>query len=138
MSAEPPYAKPLPWILPETSGFWEAARRHQLVVQRCSSCGRCQYFPRAVCHHCLSDALSWEAVTGRGVVHSFTVIRQVLHASFASDVPYVYAIIDLDEGLRLIANIIRTSPERVQIGLPVRVAFVDVTPAVTPPQFEPI
>jgi uncharacterized OB-fold protein len=91
-----------------------------------------------VCHHCLSDALSWEAVTGRGVVHSFTVIRQVLHASFASDVPYVYAIIDLDEGLRLIANIIRTSPERVQIGLPVRVAFVDVTPAVTLPQFEPI
>jgi uncharacterized OB-fold protein len=53
-------------------------------------------------------------------------------------VPYVYAIIDLDEGLRLIANIIRTSPERVQIGLPVRVAFVDVTPAVTLPQFEPI
>lgn len=136
MSADTPYTKPLPRILPETAGFWEAARRHRFVVQRCTGCGRRQYFPRAVCHHCLSEVLSWEEVSGRGVIHSFTIIRQVQHAGFASDVPYVYAIVDLDEGFRMIANIIRTPPECVRVGLAVKVAFADVTPDLTLLQFE--
>jgi uncharacterized OB-fold protein len=136
MTAETPYAKPLPRMLPETAGFWEAARRHQFVVQRCTSCGRQQYFPRAVCHHCLSESLSWEEVSGRGVIHSFTIIRQVQHAGFSPDVPYVYAIIDLEEGLRLIANIVRTPHECVRVGLAVKVAFADVTPDLTLIQFE--
>jgi hypothetical protein len=138
MSSQAAYQKPLPQILPETAGFWEAARRHELVVQQCAACGQRQYFPRLLCHRCLSDDLTWTAVSGRGVVYSFTVIRQVLHASFAPDVPYVYAIIELAEGVRLIANVVGIASEQVRVGLPVKVVFADVAPEVSIPQFEPV
>jgi uncharacterized OB-fold protein len=66
------------------------------------------------------------------------VIRQVLHASFAPDVPYVYAIIELAEGVRLIANVVGIASEQVRVGLPVKVVFADVAPEVSIPQFEPV
>jgi uncharacterized protein len=138
MSAETAYNKPLPELLPETAGFWEAAGRHELVVQQCTECGRLQHFPRLLCHRCLSGDLTWTAVSGRGVVYSFTIVRQVLHASFGPDVPYVYAIIELEEGVRLIANVVGVAFEQVRVGMPVKVVFADVTPVVSIPRFEPV
>jgi uncharacterized protein len=132
------YNKPLPELLPETAGFWEAAGRHELVVQECTECGRLQHFPRLLCHRCLCDKLTWKMVSGRGTVYSFTIIRQVLHASFAPDVPYVYAIVELEEGVRMIANVVGVASEQVRVGMPVKVVFTDVTPAVSIPRFEPV
>jgi uncharacterized protein len=77
-------------------------------------------------------------VSGRGTVYSFTIIRQVLHASFAPDVPYVYAIVELEEGVRMIANVVGVASEQVRVGMPVKVVFTDVTPAVSIPRFEPV
>ena len=131
------YTKPLPVIRPETAGFWEAARRHELVIQQCSDCGQWMFFPRFLCHQCGSENLTWHPAAGRGVVYSFTIVRQAANPAFEPDVPYVYALIELEEGVRMMANVINTDPESVYIGQPVRVVFVDATPEISIPQFEP-
>lgn len=127
----------MPEILPETAEFWRAARRHELLLQRCTSCGQLIYFPRLLCPRCLSQDLGWVQATGRGTVYTHTVIHQAAHESFAPDVPYVYAIIELEEGLRVISNVIHLDPAQVRIGMKVKVVFDDITPDVSIPKFEP-
>ena len=137
MSTAESYRKPLPEILPETAEFWRAARRHELMLQRCTSCGQLIYFPRLLCHRCLSKDLEWVKAAGRGVIYTYTVVHQVAHESFASDVPYVYAIIELEEGLRMISNVINIAPSRVCVGMKVTVVFEDATPEISIPRFQP-
>ena len=138
MNSREHYNKPLPRVLPETAGFWEAARRHELVLQTCRACGAKIHFPRLLCPHCLSRDLGWERAVGRGTVYSFTIIHQALHESFAAEVPYVYAIIELQEGVRMISNLVGVALENVRIGMPVRVVFEDATPEISIPRFEPV
>lgn len=135
---EPAPAKPLPLIRPETAPFWEAARAGRLVFQECRACGTRQLFPRTVCRHCLATELRWAESAGRGTVLSHTTIHQAAHPAFAADVPYVYAIVELDEGPRLPTNIVGVPPEAVRIGMPVRVVFTPVTAAISLPHFTPL
>lgn len=72
----PDYAGPLPVPTPETRPFWEAARRHELHVQRCRACSEHFFFPRGACPHCLSADLEWRRVSGRGTLHTFTVVHR--------------------------------------------------------------
>ncbi|MCL5985476.1 MAG: Zn-ribbon domain-containing OB-fold protein [Actinobacteria bacterium] len=138
MIEEKNYIKPLPEITPETKKFWEAAKNHQLVLQRCKSCGEIIYFPRIICYRCLSEDLEWVESIGNGTVYSFTIIMQPAYKSFESEVPYVYAIIDLDDGARMISNIVNIEPTKVKIGMRVKVIFDDVSPEISIPKFEPI
>ena len=131
------YTKPLPVMRPETAGFWQAARRHELVIQQCADCGQLMFFPRFLCHQCGSENLTWRPASGRGVVYSFTIVCQAANPAFEPDLPYVYAMIELEEGVRMMANVIHTDPESVYIGQPVHVVFVDATPEISIPQFEP-
>jgi uncharacterized protein len=133
------YKKPLPKILPETEEYWKAAKRHELFLQRCKNCGQVIYFPRIICFKCLSDELEWFKSKGCGTVYSYTIIRyQIAHKSFEPDVPYIYAIIDLDEGVRMISNVINIVPSKINIGMRVKVIFEDVTNEVSIPKFEPL
>lgn len=133
-----PVPKPLPRILPETRAFWEAARRHELVIQQCADCGQRMHFPRFLCHSCLSENLTYVPSPGRGTVYSFTVVRQAAHPAFEAEVPYVYALIELEEGVRMMSNLINISPEDVRIGQPVRVVFTDLGEDTALPCFEPL
>ncbi|HLK86911.1 MAG TPA: Zn-ribbon domain-containing OB-fold protein [Candidatus Binataceae bacterium] len=128
------YAKPLPKPTPTSQPFWDAARRHQLSLQRCAACGKFIYYPRERCPHCFSDKLGWESVSGRGKVYSYTVVRRASSRAFAE--PYVLAIVELDEGPRMTTNIV-AAPERVKVGMPVAVHFDDVTPERTLVKFKP-
>ena len=130
--------KPKPRILPETRVFWEAARRHELVIQQCADCGQRMHFPRFLCHRCLSENLTYVPSSGRGTVYSFTVVRQAAHPAFEAEVPYVYALIELEEGVRMMSNLINISPEEVRIGQPVRVVFTDIGDDTALPCFEPL
>ena len=78
-----------------TAGFWEAARRHELVVQRCDACATLRHYPQYLCPQCQSDAWSWVPVDGKGVVHSFTVTHRAFGAAWAERVPYAVATIEL-------------------------------------------
>lgn len=129
--------RPLPRLDEESRGFWEAARRHELVVQRCRSCGAFRYHARAVCPACLSDDTEWVRASGRGEIYTFTVTRQNQAPAFAARVPYVLAYVLLDEGVQVLTNIVDCDPEAVRIGMPVEVTFEDLNDEISLPVFRP-
>jgi len=117
--------KPVP-VADEASAFyWDAAARGQLAVQRCATCGAWHYPPVRACPRCQGEDLQPTEVAGSGTVYTFVVVRQAFDPAFAADLPYVVAMVALDEdpGLRLLTNIVGVAPEQVRVGMPVRVAF---------------
>ena len=131
------YRKPLPRIDEESRGFWEALARHELYFQRCRDCGTKRFYPRALCTSCLSSATEWVRASGRGTVHTFSVTHQNQVPGFRDELPYVLAIVELEEGVRLMTNVVGCAPDAVRIGMAVEVVFEDVTPEVTLPKFRP-
>jgi uncharacterized OB-fold protein len=131
------YAKPLPEITPAMRPFWEAARQHELVVQRCTACGAHRFPARDICSRCLSRDAEWVRSAGRGTVFSWAVMHQVYHPGFAGDVPYALVVIELDEGTRLVSNLVDCPVDAIRAGMGVEVVFDDVTPDVTLPKFRP-
>ncbi|MSQ30084.1 MAG: hypothetical protein EXR68_06335 [Dehalococcoidia bacterium] len=134
------YQKPLP--RPEdpvlTRPFWEAARRHQLIIQRCRPCGRFFWSPRQNCPFCLGMEWEWTPVSGRARLYTYTVVRQSQHPSFAEDVPYAYAIVALEEGVRMISNVVGCKvPDDLRMEMPLQAVFDDVTPQWTLVKFRP-
>ncbi len=128
------YAKPLPVPDGDTRRYWDAAREHRLMIQRCQDCQRAIFYPRSVCPHCMSDRLEWIQASGRGTIYSYTVVHRS-PAAFKDDVPYVVALIDLAEGVRMMSNVVACAPSDVRIGAAVEVIFDDVTPEITLPKF---
>lgn len=136
--AEP--EKPLPKITSVTQPFWDAAAQKKLVVQRCRACGGFVWCPRPCCGECGSDQLEWGAVSGRGKVFSFTVIRQAIGRGargFEKEIPYVVAWIDLEEGPRLCSNLVGCPLEKVTIGMAVEVIFEEAASGIFLPKFRP-
>src|SRR5690242_21497656 len=133
----PDYKKPLPRIDEESRGYWEALARHELVFQRCRGCGTKRFPPRAVCPVCLSSSVEWVRASGRGTVYSFTVTHQNQAPGFRESLPYVLAVVELEEGPRVMTNVVGCTPDAVRIGLPVEAVFEDVTPEVTLLKFRP-
>ena len=130
------YFKPLPKPTPTSRPFWDAAKRHELTIQRCGACKSYVYYPRDRCPKCFADQLEWQRVSGRGRVYSYTVVRRASARSFG-DAPYVLAIVELDEVPRMTSNIV-APPEKVRVDMPVEVFFDDVTPDRTLVKFKPM
>jgi uncharacterized OB-fold protein len=131
-------ARPLPEKSPEMAPFWEAARRHALVVQRCRGCGALRFPARDICSRCLARESEWAPVSGRGRLFSFAVMHQVYHPGFADAVPYAVVVVELEEGARLVSNVVGCAPADLRIGMPLEVVFEDLTPEVTLPKFRPV
>ena len=133
------YTKPLPRPLnPElTRPFWEAAKRHELVMPRCTTCDHIFFYPREECPRCFSTTLEWTPVSGRGRLHSFTIVYQPANAAFRDEAPHVYAVVQLDEGPRLVSNVVQCDPESVRVDMPLVAVFDDVTPEWTLVKFKP-
>jgi uncharacterized protein len=129
------YNKPLPEPSAISKPFWEAAARHELRLQRCEACGKFIYFPRPRCPECFSDRLSWQRCSGRGKVHSYTVVRFPVSRAFAGP-PWVLAIVELEEGPHMTTEIL-APPERVRVDMPVTAAFTEVAPGHTLVKFKP-
>lgn len=129
--------RPLPDTTGEMAPFWEAARRHHLVVERCMGCGTFRFPARDLCSRCLSREAEWAPVSGRGAIFSFAVMHQIYHPAFADAVPYAVVVVELEEGVRLVSNVVDCPLDALRIGLPVEVVFEAVTPEVTLPKFRP-
>ncbi len=129
--------KPIPEITEALRPFLAAAREGRLVVQRCKHCGQRRFPPREICSDCLGRDADWVASSGRGTIVSFNVMHQVYHPGFASDVPYAVVLVELEEGGRLLTNLIGCAPDQVRIGLPVEVQFEKRSDEISLPQFRP-
>jgi len=133
-----PYNKPVPVEDPDSAPFWAGCREQKLLVQHCLECRTPRYPARPYCHQCQSTHYEWRASSGRGSVYSWIVVHHpVPKEIYAGDVPYVVALIDLEEGVRMASNIIGCDPDAISGGMPVEVQFEQVTTAVTLPQFRP-
>ena len=135
-AAKAPRPRPAPVPDPETAPYWAAANEGRLLVQRCTRHGHRQLYPRPHCVVCRGP-VEWEEASGRATVYSFTVIRQNMVRPFRDLIPYVVALVDLEEGPRLMTNVVGCPPEDVRIGMAVRVRFEPVSDEAALPLFEP-
>ncbi len=129
------YNKPLPTLRDLAGEFYGWCRRHELRIQRCDGCATWRHVPRELCASCGSWAWTWERAGGRGRVFTWTVAERPMHPAFASGVPYAAVVIELDEGVRIVSRVDGCAPDELAIGMPVEVAFDDVTDEVTLPVF---
>lgn len=132
------YSKPLPVVNDLNRPHWDGARRHEYWIQRCQDCDHRWFPPQSNCSCCWSTNMEWTQSTGRGTVLSFVVYHQGWLPGYREDVPYNVAIVELEEGVRVINNIVGVPNDSVEIGMPVEVTFEDVTPEVTIPRFTPV
>ena len=130
-----PARTPLPHPSPESIPFWEGASAGKLMLPRCNACGRFWFPPSQRCRHCLSADFAWRESAGQGRIYSFVVFHRVYHPAFENDVPYVVAIVELDEGPRLLSNIVGASWEQVRCDMRVQVVFEDSGSGITIPKF---
>ena len=116
---------------PETEAYWQAAAAGQLLLKQCRACAEFHYYPRAICPHCLSDATQWITSTGRGRLYSYSTMG-------AADAAYTLAYVTLDEGVTMLTNIVACAPERLCVGLEVKVVFVPSEDGPAVPMFAPV
>ena len=133
----PAYDKALPNIEPGTQPFWDALRQHRLIYQACHGCNTTFAPYQPVCPACWSEDLEDRESTGRGRIYTFSVVHRAPTPAFRPDLPYVVAIVQLDEGFYLTTNIVDCPVQDVRIDLPVQVEFVDATAEITLPKFRP-
>lgn len=136
MNESKTYDKPLPTLDDLNRPFWTAAREGRLALQHCGDCGKPRYPINHVCPHCLCETYEWKPVSGRGTVHSSIVFHQVYNQAFAMDVPYNVSLIQLEEGPRMMSNVVGIPPQEVKVGDKVAVVFDAVTPEISIPRFQ--
>ena len=129
--------KPLPRVSETTKPYWDAAREGRLRIQRCRACATWIHYPRAWCPACWSIDLEWQDASGRGRVVTYSIVHQAPFASYAGDAPYVLAVVRLDEGPQMMANLLEIDPKDVTIDMPVEVTFETRRDGFAVPQFRP-
>lgn len=134
--SEPWGIRPLPWPDALSRPFFEAAAAGRLVLQRCTVCGEAVFYPRPYCTLCAGE-LEWTEASGSGTVYTFTVIHQNLSGAFIERVPYVVAMIELAEGVRMMGNLVECPPQSLRIGMPVRACFVEAADGIGIPLWRP-
>ena len=133
--------KPLPSVDEDIEPFWKGLKRHEFLLFKCKKCGA-WYWPVAFCRNHANEPyygnLEWTKASGKGKVFAFNIHYKAFHPGFAQDIPYVYALIELDEGPMFGSNIIGIDPKDVKIGMPVEVVYEDITEEFTLPKFKPV
>ena len=134
------YAKPLPLPSPEAKFFWEKTKAHELWIPWCRACEASYWFPRDFCPTCGSRDVEWRRASGRGKVYTFAIQYRAWHPGWANEVPYVTALIDLEEGVRMFSNVIGVdpTPEGVRCDMAVEAVFEDVSDEITLVKFRPV
>jgi uncharacterized OB-fold protein len=126
---------PLPAPNPDNQEFWDGCRRRELRIQRCDDCGTARFTPRPACPHCASLRFAWITCTGRGRVHTWTVVHGPTLPAFKHDTPYAAGVVKLEEGVFMVGRIRGCDPAAIRAGMRVRVEFDDVAADVTLPHW---
>jgi uncharacterized OB-fold protein len=126
-------------VTPEARPYWEGARDGKLMLPWCQGCGRPFFYPRVMCPACGSRDLVWRQASGRGRLHSFAIAHQILNKAFTVKTPVVLAMVELEEGPRLLTNLVDVAadPGALRCEMPVEVVFERLTAEVALPMFRP-
>ncbi len=129
--------KPLPTPDGDTFAFWDGLKKGQLLLQHCLDCGHVQYYQKSMCHKCNSERLEHRPASGRGKVHSFSVVYRAPGPAFKKDTPYAVLLVELEEGPRMISSLVEGDAEKVVFDMPVQLVCEKVTDDITLPRFKP-
>jgi hypothetical protein len=127
----------LPTIEDDTRPFWDAAKERQFLIRRCRACGKAHHYPRPFCPHCWSDDVEWAVASGRATLYTWSVVYANDLPPFSERVPYVAAVVDLEEGLRVMTNVVDCDPSELQIGMALTVEYRTLTDEIDVPVFRP-
>ena len=130
---------PLPVPTPVSQPFWDGLKERKILLQWCRVCDNISWYPREFCPHCLEndEPLQWIEASGKGRIHTFTVIRQAAHPYFNERTPYLFGVVELNEGARMYTNFLMPI-EEAQCGLPVEPVFTDLNDEITILQWQPV
>ena len=136
---EQTYDKPIPVPQPESDYYWKKAQQGELWLRRCDDCEIAYFYPRDICPHCFSRNTSWVQSSGKGTLHAFAIVHRAPHPAFKADAPYVTALVELDEGVRIPTNLVEVEPEpaQIRVGMAVEAVFEQITDEITLPKFRP-
>lgn len=132
------YQKPIPVIQPWSEGFWKGTKEHKLLIQECNECKVKIFYPRKACPKCWSSDLGWTEARGKAKVYTYTIMKDMVEAKFQPDLPYVLAIVQLEEGVNMMTRIVECDPEEVTFDMDVEVVFKDITDECSLPLFRPV
>jgi uncharacterized OB-fold protein len=121
----------------DTQPWWDAAREHRLLVKRCAACGKAHFYPRPFCPHCWSDEVDWEEASGRATLYTWSVVHRNDLPPFNTRVPYVAAVVELEEGPRMMTNVVDCDPDTLSVDMPLTVVFRPLDDEFTVPVFAP-
>ena len=121
----------------ESQPFWDAAKDGKLLIQRCTACGEAIFYPRPFCPDCWSDQVEWIEASGKATLYTWSVVHRNDLPPFPERVPYVAAVVDLEEGPRMLTNVVECPFEELAVGMPLEVTFTDISERFTLPVFRP-
>jgi uncharacterized protein len=136
MEATRPVPQP---ITPESKPYWEGLKAGKLLLPKCGDCAHVFFYPRVLCPRCRSRRIDWIESSGRGRLHSFGIAHQSINRAFKVPLPYVLALVELEEGPRMMSNLVEVEPDpsKLKCDMPVEVVFTEVADGVTLPLFRP-
>jgi len=129
-----PLPKPSKWSQP----FWDSARKHKLTLKKCKDCGHIDHPPYLYCTNCHSDNSEWVEASGKGKLVAYAINTYMVPFPFWDDMPYVVAMIDLEEGVRMLSNIVECDHDKLKNGMELEVVFDDVSDEFTLPKWRPV
>ncbi len=130
-----PYDRPLPAMEGLAGEFYGWCKQGELRFQCCKACGTFRHVPRETCAECNSFDAVWARSTGRGIVYSWTVVERALHPAFTDSTPMAPVVVEMEEGVRLLSEVVDCRPDELEIGMPVKVEFAAVTDEISLPRF---
>ena len=136
--SEATYDKPIPPLNRDSKPFWDSMREGNMRLQRCADCGKVRHYPRPVCDSCHSFGVDWIRASGKGTVHSWTVSHHPFLPGFIVDLPMTLVTVDLEEGVRMCAQMRGVEPGQMAIDMPVELGYEAATADLTLPIFRPV
>ncbi|MFP6709951.1 MAG: OB-fold domain-containing protein [Alphaproteobacteria bacterium] len=132
------YDKPMPPLNRDSKPYWDSLQEGSMRLQSCAECGKVRHYPRPVCDSCHSFEVEWVHASGKGKVHSWTVSHHPFHPGFIVDLPMTLVTVDLEEGVRMCAQMHGVEPDQMSIDMPVELGYEAATPDLTLPVFRPV
>ena len=131
-------SKPNPLINNWARPFWDATREERLIIQKCADCKKHIFYPRMACPYCFTENIEWVEASGKGTIYSFTVVESNAPSPFVPDMPFVIAVVILEEGVRMLSNIVDCDLDALKCDQAVEVTFEKLNDEFTLPKFKPV